>query len=141
MRPAINQFRIYGTQNGLVLDQDQETLIRLRGARFKSYAEKFVPPVVLAQQYLGNLATNARSFLARDFHMKSGMTHLVEAFYLSIMEDAPVPIPYQEILLTVRIMDAIFAQLGTNRSEIQHSDQSPLQAAVSGRNSNREFLT
>ena len=64
--------------------------------------------------------------------MKSGMTHLVEAFYLSIMEDAPVPIPYQEILLTVRIMDAIFAQLGTNRSEIQHSDQSPLQAAVSG---------
>jgi len=132
MRPAINQFRIYGTQNGLVLDQDQETLIRLRGARFKSYAEKFVPPVVFAQQYLGNLATNARSFLARDFHMKSGMTHLVEAFYLSIMEDAPVPIPYQEILLTVRIMDAIFAQLGTNRSEIQHSDQSPLQAAVSG---------
>ena len=61
MRPAINQFRIYGTQNGLVLDQDQETLIRLRGARFKSYAEKFVPPVVFVQQYLGNLATNARS--------------------------------------------------------------------------------
>src|SRR5439155_13549627 len=101
IRPQLHQFRIYGPTGGLVLDQDQETLLKLRGARFKSYAEKFVPPVLFAQQYLGNLATNARSFLARDFHMKSGMTHLVEAFYLSIMEDAPVPIPYQEILLTV----------------------------------------
>src|SRR5215510_5312955 len=29
MHPALHQFRIYGTENGLVLDQDQETLIKL----------------------------------------------------------------------------------------------------------------
>ena len=33
MRPALHQFRIYGDKNGLVLDHDQETLIRLRGKR------------------------------------------------------------------------------------------------------------
>jgi predicted dehydrogenase len=31
MRPLLHQFRIYGPQNGVVVDQDQETLIKLRG--------------------------------------------------------------------------------------------------------------
>lgn len=111
MRPLIKQFRIYGTKNGLFLDQDQETLIKLRGSRFKSYAEKFVPPIAIARQYLGNVNTNLRAFLARDFHMKSGMKYLIESFYRSIIHNTAVPIPYREILLTARIMDSIFAQL------------------------------
>jgi predicted dehydrogenase len=115
MRPALHQFRIYGEENGLILDQDQETVIKLRGKRYVSYAEKFIPPVGFAWQYLANLATNARSFLARDFHMKSGMKCLIESFYRSILEGAPDPIPHSQILLTTKIMDAIFAQL-----DVQH---------------------
>ena len=111
MRPALHQFRIYGSKNGLVVDHDEETLIKLRGARFTSYAEKFIPPVINARQYLGNLATNMRSFLAKDFHMKSGMKCLIESFYHSIVDGSPLPIPYREILLAVRIMDRIFLQL------------------------------
>jgi predicted dehydrogenase len=111
MRPALHQFRIYGAKNGLILDQDQETLIQLPGSRMKSYVEKFVPPVRLAKQYCGNVATNMRTFLARDFQMKSGMKYLIESFYRSITEGAPVPIPYREIVLTAEIMDNIFAQL------------------------------
>ena len=52
-----------------------------------------------------------RAFLARDFHMKSGMKYLIESFYHSIVHGGPVPIPYREILLTARIMEAIFEQL------------------------------
>ena len=111
MRPTLHQFRIYGPRNGLVLDQDQETLIKLRGARFTSYGEKFIPPVTIARQHLANLVTNARTFLRRDFHMKSGMKYLIESFYDSICRGTPVPIPYREILLAGRIMDAIFEQL------------------------------
>ena len=111
MHPALHQFRIYGAENGLVLDQDQETLIKLRGVRYKSYLEKFVPPVSLAQQYVGNLVMNFGTFLARDFHMSSGMKYLIESFYHSITEGTPVPIPYREILLTATIMDRIFEQL------------------------------
>ena len=114
MRPALHQFRVFGPKNGLCLDQDQETLIRLRGARLKSYMEKFVPPVSLAGQHLRNVVTNGRTFLARDFHMKSGMKYLFEAFYRAIARDTPVPIPYREILVTAHIMDAIFGQLGTS---------------------------
>lgn len=115
MRPLLHQFRIYGPKNGLILDQDQETLIALRGTRFKSYTEMFAPPVMIAGQHLRNLATNVRTFVARDFHMKSGMKYLIESFYRSIVEGGPLPIPYREILLTARIMDAIFVQLAERR--------------------------
>jgi hypothetical protein len=64
----------------------------------------------LAKQYLGNTIGNLRRFLTNDFHMQSGMKVLIEGFYESIRENAPLPIPYAEILRTARIMDAIFAQ-------------------------------
>jgi predicted dehydrogenase len=115
MRPSLHELRLFGSRNGLALDQDRETLIRLTGRRRKSYLEKFLPPLDLARQQLGNVATNARTFLARDFHMKSGMKYLIEAFYRSITHDAPLPIPYREIVLTARIMDAIFDQLRVRR--------------------------
>jgi predicted dehydrogenase len=111
MRPSLHQFRIYGPKNGLLLDHDQETLIKLRGTRFTSYAEKFAPPAMMAKQHLGNLVTNVRTFFARDFHMKSGMKYLIESFYRSIVEDTVVPLPYREIILTARLMDTIFDQL------------------------------
>ena len=130
MRPSIHQFRVYGPKNGLVLDSDQETVIRLRGGRFKSYGEKFFPSVLFAGQHLENGIRNARTFLARDFHMTSGMKHLIESFYRSITQGTPVPIPYREILLTARIMDAIFEQLGARRSqghlEFEGPDRTPL---------------
>ncbi|MGD0778718.1 MAG: hypothetical protein ABSC05_38555 [Candidatus Solibacter sp.] len=129
MRPSLHQFRIYGSKNGLVLDQDQETLIKLRGNRFKSYVEKFVPPLLVAQQCVGNLMTNVETFLARDFHMKSGMKYLIESFYRSIVEGASVPIPYREILLTAKIMDSIFAQLDGSQPHCQTHDWIPLRAA------------
>ncbi len=115
MRPVLHQFRVYGPTNGLVLDQDHETLLKLRGSRFKSYGDKFIPPLLFAQQHVGNLFTNARTFLRRDFHMKSGMKHLIEAFYGSIENDTPVPIPYCEIVRVATIMDAIFDQLDAAR--------------------------
>jgi predicted dehydrogenase len=116
MRPTINQFRVYGPTNGLLLDQDHETVLTLRGRRLKSYAETFVPPVTTAAQHLGNLLTNVRTFLARDFHVNAGMKHLIESFYRSITDGTPVPIPYRELVLTARIMDAIFEQLGAVRT-------------------------
>jgi len=120
MRPLLHQIRVYGPKRGLVLDHDQDTLIKLRGQRFKSYAENFIPPVIFAGQHVGTLATNLRIFLARDFHVRSGMKYLIEAFYRSIMEDTPVPIPYGDILRTARIMDAIFGQLAAGQSQARH---------------------
>jgi predicted dehydrogenase len=115
MRPSLHQFRIFGSKNGFQLDQDNETLIRLSGVRHKSFLEQFIPPVVIANQYLENLKRNVRLFLANDFHPKAGMKHLIELFYQSVLENAPLPIPYREILLTARIMDSIFEQINDDR--------------------------
>jgi predicted dehydrogenase len=111
MRPALHQFRIFGPKNGLVIDQDNETLIQLRGMRLKSYTEQFLAPMSLAGQYLGNSLRNLKRFMANDFHPKSGMKFLIESFYRSITTGAPLPITHREILLTSVIMDAIFLQL------------------------------
>jgi predicted dehydrogenase len=115
MRPSLHQFRIYGPKNGLIVDQDNETLIRLRGARYKSYLEQFIAPLDFAKQYSDNAGHNVRKFLARDFHPKAGMKFLIESFYRSIHEQAPLPIPYDQILRTAQIMDAIFDQIRSER--------------------------
>lgn len=117
MRPSLHQFRIYGPKNGLILDQDQETLIRLRGKQAKSYLAKFGTPLGLAKQYCSNVSENMRTFLRKDFHMKAGMKYLIERFYASIRNNEPLPIPYREIILTARIMDSIFAQIGKESCE------------------------
>jgi predicted dehydrogenase len=111
MRPQLHQFRIYGPENGLIVDQDQEIIIRLRGSRHKSYAEKFIPPASFAAQYAKNGARNVRAFLGNDFHMKGGMKYLIESFHHSILNGTPVPIPYREIVLTAKLMDEIFEQV------------------------------
>ena len=123
-RPAIHQLRVFGPKNGFLLDQDHEILIKYRGQKYKSYADMFIPPASLAKQHFAALVTNVRLFLGNDFHMDAGMRYLIESFYRSIREGAPVPIPYREILLTARIMDSIFEQLAANRP----LNQLPLEA-------------
>jgi predicted dehydrogenase len=116
MRPTLHQFRIFGPKNALLLDQDNETLIKLRGDRYRSYLEQFLPPLTLAEQYVRNSFRNVWSFMRNDFHAKSGMKYLIDAFYRSIVNGAPPPISHREILLTSRIMDEIFSQIATNES-------------------------
>lgn len=120
MRPGLHGFRMYGPKNGLVLDQDQETLIRLRGAHYKSYVEKFVPPITLAEQNIRNVMVNLRTFLRNDFQMKSGMKFLIESFYRSIVDGTPEPIPHREILLTARIMESIFNILNSDSTNSEY---------------------
>lgn len=116
MRPSLHEFRVYGPKNGLIVDQDHEILIKLRGDKFKSYADKFLPPLLFAKQFVNNFTGNVRKFLHRKFHFKAGMKNLIEALYVSVRTNGPEPIPYREILVTARIMDLIFDQLAANRA-------------------------
>lgn len=122
MRPSLHQFRIYGPRNGIELDEDQQTLIKLRGKRFKSYVERFVPPVTMGGQYASNCLRNLKLFAMNDFQMKSGMKFLIESFYHSITNRAPLPISYREILLTSEIIEEVVAQLGRNRHAVQYEE-------------------
>jgi predicted dehydrogenase len=125
MRPVLHQVRVYGSRNALILDEYQQTVVKLRGAAFKSYAERFIPPMLFARQYTANAASNARAFLASDFHMDAGKKNLMAAFYQSIIEGTPVPIPYGEILATARVMDAIFEQVGARAGAVSRERSVP----------------
>lgn len=115
MRPSLHQFTIYGHKNGIMIDEDKRIILKLSGKGFKSYAQHFLQPAIYAKQYLGNLSYNIRSFLKMNFHMDDGKRQLFKAFYQSITDDTPLPIPYREILLTSLIMDKIFEQVNNKK--------------------------
>lgn len=111
MSPKLNQFRIYGLENGIVVDHFHRSLVRLRKIKLKSYMNYFFSPFLFGREYVANSFHNIWQFLKRNFHDDSGMKFLIEAFYRSIEEDSEPPISYREIRLTSKIMDEIFFQL------------------------------
>ena len=111
MSPILHQLRIYGPKNALIVDDDHQTLIKMKGTKYKSYLENIIPPAVFAKEYISNSMMNIKKFIKSDLHMSHGMKYLIESFYKSISDGSPLPISYKEILITSRIMDDIFSQL------------------------------
>ncbi len=111
MRPFLQQFRLYGPRNGLVIDENHQTVIKLNGNSYKSYLNQFMPPLEFSRQYASNFYYNASKFLKRNFHSNIGMKFLIESFYKSIQGAGPLPFSYREIILTAKIMDQIFGQI------------------------------
>lgn len=114
MRPTLHHFRIFGPKNGLIVDENQQTVIKVRGARYKSYLERFVPATSFAKQYVGNVCRNLALFARSDFHEGHGMRALIREFYEAIKARSEPPISPREILLTAKMMDSIFAQIMCN---------------------------
>ena len=115
--PPVNGCRIYGPGNSLWVDNLHRTLVREVNREYKSFLNYFVSPLQSAREQVRNSRRNIWRFVRSRFHDDSGMKALIEAFYRSITEDTPPPIPYREILLTARIMDQIFEQLAVDRSQ------------------------
>ena len=108
---GLNQLRIYGPVNSIIVDIVTGSLIRSTNRSYKSYLSYFVPPVKAAREHLRNARMNILNFLRRRLYQDFGMKELIERFYNSIRLDDPLPIPYREIILTAQIMDEIFEQI------------------------------
>ena len=115
LRPGLNQLRIFGPVNSIVVDHTSGSLIRNKSHSDKSYLTYFLPPLRSAREYFRNARTNVINFLRRRLYQDFGMKELIERFYESIRNKCEPPIPYREIILTARIMDAIFAQIYPSR--------------------------
>ena len=110
-----NEIRLHGRKASIYADSTNRILLPIRPTRFKSYLRFFLVPRVIAKEYRRNSWWNIRQFLRKDFAMDYSMRALIAAFYRSIAEGTPPPIPYREILATARMMDDIFAQISTRR--------------------------
>jgi predicted dehydrogenase len=113
IKPGRGYLLVCGPKNSLFVDNSSGTLTKLASRSCKSYLTYFVPPLVLARQNLGQAYKNIMDFIAGRLHQDSGMKELIARFYESIQTRGAPPIPYRELLLTARIMDAIFAQINT----------------------------
>jgi predicted dehydrogenase len=111
LRPGLNELRICGPSNSLVVDHVSGSLIRQENRSCKSYLTYFVPPLVNAREHLRNACRNVSNFLRRRLYQDAGMEELIKRFYHSVRTGGPPPIPYREILLTARIMDEVFARI------------------------------
>ena len=114
-RPGLNQLRIFGPANSIVVDHSSGSLIRHRNQSCKSYLTYFLPPLRSAREHIRCAGVNAMNFCRRRLHQDYGMKELIERFYISIRTGGPPPIPYREIMLTSRIMDEIFTQIYPNQ--------------------------
>jgi predicted dehydrogenase len=113
MSPALHQFRVYGSKNSLIADYEHQTIIKVTKGSYRSYLNQILPPFVFGKQYFANGYRNIRRFLINDLHYEYGIYSLIKSFYQSLTENTPLPIPYKDILLTSRIMDDIFVQIGS----------------------------
>src|SRR6266550_4560176 len=126
IKPALNELRIFGPANSIVVDHTSGSLIRSKNHSYKSYLTYFVPPHQSAREHLRNAGANVANFLRRRLYQDFGMKELIERFYNSIHLGGPPPIPYREIILTARIMDEIFAQIYPGRGQkAEVRDQRP----------------
>jgi predicted dehydrogenase len=130
MRPVLEQLRLYGADNAMVVDTTQQTLYKLKGQPYKSFLEQFLPPLGYARQSVRAFRSNLRRFRRAELHSDHGKRFLIESFYRSVADGAEVPIPYREILQTARIIDEIFRQLGLLRTEDRAAASSVEEVAV-----------
>jgi hypothetical protein len=105
------------------VDHYHRALVKLKKTNYKSYLNYFLSPLVKGREYFENSGHNFMQFLKRDFHDDAGIKFLIESFYRSITNDASLPISYREILLTSKIMDAIFEQIYPQKSDITHLEE------------------
>ncbi len=111
IKPGLNQLRLCGPTNSILVDQATGSVIRYTNRSYKSYLTYFVPPLKQANEHLRNARHNVVSFLRQRLHQDGGMKELIEQFYRHVGGGSPQPIPYREIVLTARIMDEIFGQI------------------------------
>lgn len=124
INPGLNELRICGRKGSMTVDHATGSLVLHKTRPNKSYLTYVVPPLFTAVEHLRNAASNLADFLRQRLYQDAGIKELIERFYTSVRTGGEPPLPYREILLTAKIMDAIFAQVYPQREEV------PLQRAA-----------
>jgi predicted dehydrogenase len=107
IKPIIKQVRVYGPKNTIVMDYEQQTVVK-HVQNFKHYLNHFIPALINAKQYAGNFIYNTKKFLRNQHYFEGGRKYLIEKFYDAIRNNKSLPISYREILTTYSIIDRIF---------------------------------
>lgn len=116
IKPGLNQLRICGPAGSLTVDLSSGSVIRHQSRSYKSYLTFLVPPINSAREHWRNFRRNFAAIARQRLHHDAGMKALIERFHESTT-GGPPPLTEREILLTARLMDAIFRQVHVHPSE------------------------
>jgi predicted dehydrogenase len=110
-RPIANTLKVYGTKSTIEVDFNLRTVIHAGSQRYPSALGRLFPPFQMSAQYLRQARRNVRAFRKHEFHYFAGMTTLLTLFYDALRTGGPLPIGYDEMLGTARVMDTVIAQV------------------------------
>ncbi|MBV8206216.1 MAG: Gfo/Idh/MocA family oxidoreductase [Acidobacteria bacterium] len=103
--------RVYGTKATARVDYALRTVVLDRAQKFPSALGRLFPPLQYGWDYFREGLRNCRDFAGSRFQFFAGMRLLFSMFYQSILQEAPLPIPYSEMLRVAALMDEVFAQV------------------------------
>jgi predicted dehydrogenase len=111
IRPAGQFARVYGTKSTLHVDYIARTVTIEKGPTLPSAIGRLMAGFDQSKQYSREARRNVFRFVKSDYHFFSGLNQLITLFYNSILHNAPVPIPYRDILRVTAMMDEIIRQM------------------------------
>jgi predicted dehydrogenase len=110
-RPVAHFLNVYGTKKTAHLDFETGTIVLSSAAALPGALGRLGRPFGQGFQYLGQGTKSVIRFARSEYYVLAGFNFLIDAFYGSIRQDAPVPIPYRDILKVAAMTEAVFAQL------------------------------
>jgi predicted dehydrogenase len=110
-RPIKHFLNFYGTRSAAHLDFDTSTITLDSGSALPGVLGRLASPFSEGWQHVREGGRNALRFARSQYHMFAGLNYLLSAFYESITDDLPAPIPYGEILRVAALTDEIVKQL------------------------------
>lgn len=117
-QPIAHFMNVYGTKNTARLDFETGTITFASTTAFPGALGRLSRTFGHGFQYLGQGAANVIRFARSEYHVLAGLNFLIRAFYESIRQDEPVPIPYSDMLKVAAMIDAVFAQLRDDRTRV-----------------------
>jgi predicted dehydrogenase len=115
-RPIGHFLNVYGTKKTARLDFETGTIALTSTTALPGALGRLSRTFGEGLQYLRQGTQNVLRFVRGEYHSLAGLNFLIDAFYDSIRQDGPVPIPYRDMLKVASLTDDVFAQLREERS-------------------------
>jgi predicted dehydrogenase len=115
-QPIAHILNVYGTKNTARLDFEVGTITLASTAALPGVLGRLSRPFGQGLQSFRQGTHNVIRLARSKYHTLAGLNFLIDAFYESIREDGPVPVPYRDMLKVAALSDAVFAQLRDDRS-------------------------
>ncbi len=121
--PRGHWVRVYGTEGSATADFNLRTVELAGSVSLPTNLGRLLPSLGRVGSSVRQAATNAGRFATAEFHYFAGFRRLLEAFYASIRDGGPEPIPLADMERMARLQDTIWQQIAAPGAGLGHRRQ------------------